>query len=86
MREKGIVMEKRRRYMIVLTESGIFQKAAPMKHTVVGGEVYFRPAVSHKWPSFFFYPQKSSQVPATLITMCCLLLVLIIPFYFTTGR
>lgn len=79
-------MEKRRRYMIVLTSNGIFKKAAPMEHSAIGDEVYFHPVASRKWLSFFFYPQKNRKIPVTLIAIFCLLLLMIVPFYFTMGK
>lgn len=83
---KGIVMEKRRRYMIVLMRNGIFQKAVPMEHTAVGDEVYFKPIASQKWPLFLFYRQQNRQISVNFIAVFCMLLLIIVPFYLTKGK
>lgn len=83
--KKGIVMEKRRRYMIVMTGNGIFQKAVPLDNSAIGEEVYFKPIASRKWLSFLCYPKKNRRAPV-LIAMICMLLLIAMPFYFIMDK
>ncbi|HLR40028.1 MAG TPA: anti-sigma factor domain-containing protein [Virgibacillus sp.] len=84
--KKGIVMKKHRRYMIVMTSRGIFQKAAPIEHSLIGDEVYFQPIHSKKWLAFFFYTKKNRRTSVGLLATVCMLLLIAMPFYFIMGK
>ncbi|MFC2947914.1 anti-sigma-I factor RsgI family protein [Virgibacillus sediminis] len=74
---KGIVMEHNRKYTIVLTRDGAFQKAAPMKDTVEGTEVVFEPLEE---------PERLKLKPGLpsvrLLAIASILLLLLLPAYF----
>src|SRR5699024_3808075 len=84
--KKGIVMKKHRRYMIVMTRKGVFQKATPIEHSLIGDEVYFQPIHSKKWLAFFFYPSKNKRASVGLLATVCMLLLIAMPFYFIMGK
>src|SRR5699024_863911 len=77
--------EKHRRYMIVMTSRGIFQKAAPIEHSLIGDEVYFQPIHTKKWLTFFFYTKKNRRTSVGVLATLCMLLVIAMPFYFIMG-
>ncbi|WP_099157376.1 anti-sigma factor domain-containing protein [Virgibacillus ndiopensis] len=83
--KKAIVMEKHRQYTIVLTKEGKFQKAKPIKNAVVGTEVSYELFEKEQHLLFFFHPSKVSK-SFRLIAMACLLLIIIMPFYFVSNN
>ncbi|WP_174616173.1 anti-sigma-I factor RsgI family protein [Virgibacillus ihumii] len=79
--KKGIVMEKHRRYTIVMQHDGGFHKAPPMDVTV-GSEISFKPFPAKK--RFDFYV-RNKKIPMRPVAMLCVLLLLLVPVYFTMG-
>ncbi|WP_188456563.1 anti-sigma-I factor RsgI family protein [Virgibacillus oceani] len=82
--KKAIVMEKHRRYTIVLTQDGNFQKAKPVKNAAVGAEVSYEIYKENEHLLFFFHPSKVNK-SFRLIAMACLLLLIVMPFYFISN-
>ncbi|WP_077324946.1 anti-sigma factor domain-containing protein [Virgibacillus siamensis] len=80
--KKGIVMEKHRRYMIVMQSDGVFQKAPPMDKVAVGSEVTFEPLRARKRSYFYANNRNFSLKP---VAMLCVLLLLLVPVYFMMG-
>lgn len=72
--------------MVVMTREGVFQKTAPMEHSLIGDEVYFQPTQSRKWLSFFFYPKKNRRASVGLLAMVCMLFLIGMPFYFIMSK
>lgn len=76
---QGIVMEKHRRYTIVMTEDGTFQKAKPIPDSIPGDEVEFEPYVEKQW-SFAVFP-KQLKPGYRMIAMVAAFLIAILPLY-----
>nr|WP_280922963.1 anti-sigma factor domain-containing protein [Virgibacillus litoralis] len=75
-------MEKHRRYTIVMQKDGAFQKALPIEDADIGTEVYFQPKESKMNSLFYLFSGRNNSVPVRLIAMTCMVLLLIMPFYF----
>ncbi|WP_018934594.1 anti-sigma-I factor RsgI family protein [Gracilibacillus lacisalsi] len=72
--KKGIIVEHKSRYTIVMDKDGVFHKAIPMKEKDIGMETLYQQKQSI-WQSFFLFfkgPIKWQLVPMVLI---CLLLI-----------
>ncbi|WP_373895604.1 anti-sigma-I factor RsgI family protein [Virgibacillus natechei] len=74
--KKGIVMEQHRRFTIIMTREGTFQKAIPIKDAAIGAEVSY-----NGWTSAVL-----RSVPTRLLVTVCLLILLLAPFYFLLGE
>ncbi len=80
--KKGIVMEMRRRYMIVMRRDGAFQKARRIPEAAVGMEVHFQP-FDEKRPSVWHsFVGERTRIPFRITAMACALLLLLLPVYF----
>lgn len=77
---KGIVMEKHRKYTIVMTQDGSFHKVRPVKNAGIGTEVSYEFSASKKRGLFLF--QSNSRIPVRYIAVACLVLLFVMPFYF----
>ncbi|GGA73078.1 anti-sigma-I factor RsgI family protein [Ornithinibacillus halotolerans] len=75
--KKGIIMEKHRKYTIVMTRDGLFEKAHPITDMDIGFEVNYEPLVEKQWLSQL----KSMFVTKRVITLACILLIALFPFY-----
>lgn len=84
--KKGIVMELHRKYTIIMTEEGSFQKTIPVRDAEIGTEVVYEPLKANKGSLFFFYPSQKLNVPIRLLAMACIVLLFISPFYFLAGN
>ncbi|QHE51215.1 anti-sigma factor domain-containing protein [Pontibacillus sp. HMF3514] len=76
---QGIVMEKHRRYSIVMTHDGSFQKAKPIPYSMPGDEVEFEPFEEKQW-SFAVFPKKLKP-NYRLVAMVAAFLIAILPLY-----
>lgn len=77
--KKGIVMEKHRRYAIILTKEGSFLKSEPIKHADIGVEVRYQPLKSKKGILLYFPAGKKFSIP--ILALACLLICMILPVY-----
>jgi len=76
---QGIVMEKHRRYSVVMTHDGSFQKAKPIPNSMLGDEVEFEPFEEKQW-SFAVFPKKLKP-NYRLVAMVAAFLIAILPLY-----
>lgn len=83
--KKGIILEKHQEFMIVMTHDGLFQKASPIENASIGSEVYYRPLELMIRQSFFSRLKGFINMPTSIITAICLLLVLVIPFFYASD-
>ncbi|WP_404451626.1 anti-sigma factor domain-containing protein [Virgibacillus necropolis] len=83
---KGIVMEKHRKFTIVMTRDGSFHKVKPVKEAEIGAEVSYEVLASKKSGLLFFQPRKSSSLPVKYIAIACMVLMFVMPFYFFGGQ
>ncbi|WP_077357298.1 anti-sigma-I factor RsgI family protein [Virgibacillus halodenitrificans] len=81
--KKGIVMEKHSHYTIVMEKGGAFYKAKPID-AMVGSEVCFEPFDGNK-KTFLLFPTKKVSTSVRLLSMACVLLLLVLPFYFIVS-
>lgn len=77
--KKGIIMEKHRRFTVIMQKDGIFHKALPIDDAVIGTEVSYQPMEMKK---NYYFSGKKTRVPVRMLAMACLLLLLVVPFYF----
>lgn len=78
----GIVMEKHRKYSIVMTTDGGFYKVKPAKGVSLGTEVSYEVSVSKASGLLFFRSHRS----VTYIAIACLVLLFTMPFYLLTEQ
>lgn len=78
-------MEQHPQYTIVMTDDGLFQKALPIKDAQIGCEVVYHPLKKRETPSFFFKIKRFVTVPTAVLGMICLIVLLGLPMYFSTG-
>ncbi|MGY0693834.1 anti-sigma factor domain-containing protein [Virgibacillus sp. FSP13] len=83
--KKGIVMEKHRKYTIIMTENGLFLKVKPVRDAVIGAEVSCELINDNKRYLFIFHPKKKVKNTLRVVAMACLLLLFVLPFYFISG-
>lgn len=78
--KKGIILEQHRKYTILITKDGAFEKGkVRIKDAKIGEEVIFEPIRSKK---FFFLTKKSRRhLPARILTIACIVLVCFLPFF-----
>ena len=81
--KKGIVMEKHRKYIIIMTREGAFHKAIPIDGAIIGAEVSYKPLESEKKAKLHFFPGKKLNIQ--LLAMACVLFLLVLPIYFLMG-
>ncbi|WP_100011365.1 anti-sigma factor domain-containing protein [Lentibacillus sediminis] len=77
--KKGIVMEKHRRYTVIMTKEGAFLKSEPIKHADIGVEVRYQPLRSKKGMLLYVPSGKKLSIP--ILAIACLLICLILPVY-----
>lgn len=82
---KGLVMEKHRNYMIVLTPDGLFQKAVPTERAEIGEEVDFEPLTSKK-RNWNIRSLGKIGMPVGLAAVAVVLLLIAIPAYFMPAK
>jgi len=81
--KKGIVMEQHRNYSIIMTRDGSFEKAIVLEeNATIGEEVSYKPV--HK--GMAFTKRKQKKAPVRIFSMACIMLILIVPFYFLIGK
>jgi len=78
-------MEQHPQYTIVMTDDGLFQKALPIKDAQIGREVVYHPLIKRETPSFFFKIKRFVTVPTAVLAMICLIVLLGLPMYLSTG-
>lgn len=80
-------MEKHRKFTIVVTSDGNFQKVKPIKEADIGSEVSFE-KLTEKQSGLLFFPsrKKNSSPPLRYIAIACMVLLLVMPFYFLSGE
>ncbi|MFD1037617.1 anti-sigma factor domain-containing protein [Virgibacillus byunsanensis] len=80
--KKGIVMEQHRRYTVMMTKDGAFQKANPITDAEIGAEVSYEPVDR----SVLFLPTwKQISAPMRVVAMACVLLLFVMPFLFINN-
>ncbi|ASN06625.1 anti-sigma factor domain-containing protein [Virgibacillus necropolis] len=82
---KGIVMEKHRKFTIVMTKNGSFHKVKPVKEADIGAEVSYEILPLKKSKLLFFQPKNSGSMPVKYIAIACMVLLFIMPFYLLGG-
>ncbi|KAB8138985.1 hypothetical protein F9U64_02465 [Gracilibacillus oryzae] len=75
--KKGIVVERKRGYMIVVDRQGIFHKAKTVKESEIGAEVIFEEKEG-KWSSFLLWSHKRNFRLTAMVILC---LSLVTPFF-----
>lgn len=82
---KGIILEKHRHYMVLLTSDGTFQKGiVAKKNAMIGEEVEFKPCKKR----FFFQMDRTDRRLVMKLGSVTILVALFIfsTFYFIDGR
>lgn len=74
--KKGIVMEQHRKYTIILTEEGTFEKSLPIREAEIGMEVLFEPLPIRKGA-------KQKKVPLSILAVASIFLLI---FTFLPGN
>lgn len=77
------MMEKHSHFTIVMVRGGAFYKAKPID-AMIGSEVSFEPFDGNK-KTFLLFPAKKVSAPVRLLSMACVLLLLVLPFYFIVS-
>lgn len=83
--KKGIVMEHRHTYTIVMDRDGTFHKAMPVKHVDIGNEIPFEIYRAER-RGYIFLLRKVWQIPGRLIVLVCALLLFVLPIYFALAN
>lgn len=78
--KKGVVMEQHRRYMIMMTPDGHFEKAKKVPGSDVGQEIPFDPYPEKEWKALPF-SLKSFQLNYKFLAMVTAILLAIVPVY-----
>ncbi|WP_085992827.1 anti-sigma factor domain-containing protein [Oceanobacillus senegalensis] len=81
--KKGIILEKHRNYTIFLTKDGEFVKGYVTDDRQIGEEVVFEPLKEKKKTPHF--PMKGKHIVPRMITLACICILLMLPFYFIPG-
>ncbi|WP_042224494.1 anti-sigma-I factor RsgI family protein [Oceanobacillus manasiensis] len=82
---KGIVMEHRRTYTIIMEKDGTFHKAKPVVHGEIGEEIPFE--LYHvKKRSFILFLEKMGKIPGRMFLLACALLLFVLPIYFVLAN
>lgn len=79
---KGIVMEKHRKYAVIMTIDGSFHKVRPVRDASIGAEVSYEILASKKSGFLFFQNHKQAKY----IAVACMVLLIVMPFYFFAGQ
>ncbi|ASK60910.1 hypothetical protein CFK37_01130 [Virgibacillus phasianinus] len=79
---KGIVMEKHRNYIIVMTQDGSFRKVKSVKDADIGAEISYEMLASKKGELLFFHSKKSSRY----VAIACMVLLFVMPFFLLGGQ
>ncbi|WP_208589910.1 anti-sigma-I factor RsgI family protein [Gracilibacillus suaedae] len=77
--KKGIIVEHKSRFTIVMDKDGVFHKAIPMKEKDIGMETLYQPKESI-WQSFFLF-FKGEPIKWQIVPMVLICLLLISPLY-----
>ncbi|MGN8644734.1 anti-sigma-I factor RsgI family protein [Gracilibacillus sp. HCP3S3_G5_1] len=72
--KKGIIVEHKLRYTIVMDKDGVFHKAIPMKEKEIGMETFYRLKESF-WQSFFIFFKGALMWKIIPMVLMCLLLL-----------
>lgn len=81
---KGIVLEKHRKFTIVMTRDGSFQKVKPVRNAEIGSEVSYKVFAAKTSGLLFFQSKKSSSL--RYVAIACMIMLLVLPFYFLGGQ
>ncbi|MFD2630260.1 anti-sigma-I factor RsgI family protein [Oceanobacillus kapialis] len=83
--KKGIVMEHRGTYTIVMKKDGTFHKAKPVKHIDIGQEVTFELQQSNK-RSFVYFLERARKLSRRVFVFVCFFILSTIPAYFLLAK
>ncbi|MFC4024565.1 hypothetical protein ACFOUV_12230 [Oceanobacillus longus] len=84
--KKGIVLERHRDYTIIMTKDGSFEKALLVEGDAdVGEEVSYNPLKSEK-KRMLLFSWKKMNIPVKTLSMACIILLFVLPFYFLVGQ
>ncbi|MFC4559109.1 hypothetical protein ACFO3D_13000 [Virgibacillus kekensis] len=78
--KKGILMETNRRYSIMMRSDGVFERTKPVQGVSIGEEVRYQPLPEKR--GFALLSGKTVGAPYRITAMACMLLLLVMPFYF----
>ncbi|WP_068675668.1 anti-sigma factor domain-containing protein [Oceanobacillus sp. Castelsardo] len=79
--KKGIILEQHRKYTILMTKDGAFEKGKVfIKDAKIGEEVAFKPIRQKKF--LFLSKHNKRHFPARILTIACIILICFLPFYF----
>ncbi|WP_249870211.1 anti-sigma-I factor RsgI family protein [Oceanobacillus saliphilus] len=85
--KRGIVLERHSEYTIMMTKDGLFEKAVVLgENATVGEEVSYEPLMKEKKKTAMLFPLKRSNMPLKALSMACIVLLLVLPIYFLTGK
>ncbi|MFS0671871.1 hypothetical protein [Ornithinibacillus sp. 179-J 7C1 HS] len=79
--KKGIVMEQHRKYIIVMTHDGLFEKAHPIKDVSIGFEVEYEPIIQNNWFSGF----KEKFLTMRVASIAVVFLIMLLPIYMVVN-
>lgn len=82
---KGVIMEKHRKYTIVLTKDGIFQKAVPIQQADIGEEVEFEPLEAPRW-KWNRSAIGKYRLPFRMAAALAVIMLLAIPAFMLPGQ
>src|SRR5699024_10826883 len=79
-------MEKHRKYMIVLTADGHFEKTELNTDAELGEEVTYTPMKrrTFSWGSFPFF--EFTNMPVKVLSVCALFILILLPFHFIPNQ
>lgn len=83
---KGIVMEKYRRYVIVLCPGGCFQKMPPVQDVDIGEEIEFIPIGNEKSIYVMFRKNNFLRIPVKILAIATLFMLIALPFYLMPNK
>lgn len=80
--KKGIILEQHRKYTILLTKDGSFEKGIVIQETAdVGEEVFFKP-----YKESFLFMKKDRNLSFKILSVACIFMLCFITFYFSSSE
>lgn len=79
--KKGIVMEQHRKFMIVMTRDGLFEKAHPIKDVSIGFEVEYEPIIQKERLLGF----KEKFFNMRIASIAVVFLIMLLPLYMVVN-
>ncbi|MFD2042821.1 anti-sigma factor domain-containing protein [Ornithinibacillus salinisoli] len=82
---KGIVMEHHRKYTVVMTKDGLFQRAYPINNSDIGAEVEFKPLTNKKRIAISSILQER-KMSLRIVSLACVFALLMIPLLMIVNQ